>query len=630
VSDTESKPHAFVPNRKFCNDLAIKIESGAPFIWVTTPDIESAMANINLVGDDIDHQRIVWNMADGFGSPPERVFSSSVDLKDELVRVTAELKCTNSDPQLKQHARLFEAITKMEIRKPDGSGKMSPSSPQVDSIFVLVDFDLFAGMLPDYGHLLNLIVNNDMTGEIRGGGESFSRVILFLSATSTPKELVRLKDFARVVEFGLPSTEEARQMVDFCLDHTRSVVPAAEGYEKSVVESGISKLDDEVRNAIALACNGLTRQQTVDLVSEAIASAADQGDKLLDIIHADQEDRMAGRKPGYTQIAGVRVLDRCLRTAAEDLTGPEMTELGAIVRRHLRAFTPEGMRYKLPRRAGCIITGPPGTGKTDFARAVGGIAKEMCGDHFPVIDWEFDAMFGGIVGASENNSRQFWDRINEISPCVVILDEAEKMFAGMASGYTGDGGVGMRLFRQLIGNIEDGKRRPTSPYIILTMNRPDFLRNRALELFSRFAGSTFYIELPGPDARIAIIKKHLGSWLAAQSEPAPSLDEILPPCDYDKIALETEGYSGRDLVAALNEAKELGNPWPNRSLIFDGIFSVKSSISKPEELDAIRSAVSFARHLGGDSDDKSKRIATIADQAERPVVKRRVPTARSN
>ncbi len=60
---------------------------------------------------------------------------------------------------------------------------------------------------------------------------------------------------------------------------------------------------------------------------------------------------------------------------------------------------------------------------------------------------------GSLVGQSEERTRQALRIIDAMAPCVAMLDEVEKAFAGMNGN--GDSGVASRMFGQFLSWLND-------------------------------------------------------------------------------------------------------------------------------------------------------------------------------
>jgi len=553
---------------QFCRDLAVTLARSAPIIHVATADFAGAMQDVRHVCRENGRDVVVWTMTRGFHNNDvvnAGPLASSLDVSGWLQR--AAVAADSRDP-----GHVMASIRKLTNVGPndDGGGN--------DVLFVLVDYDLFCGRIPDYGHLVDLLINH--------ASQPRDVSILVLSATSAPKEMSRIADHVTSLPYPPPTVDEVRHVVE-----TIAAVHFSDDVGRDLAHAVGGSL-----------CGLPNRTEVESVVNEAMVLSELDASRFAASIQVARARRLA--QSDSSRIPGMKVVDPCLLTNIDDLAG--MNELQSAVKRHLRAFTPAGEAHGLSRRAGCIIAGPPGTGKTSFARACGQIANDGGATSFPVIEFEFDALFGGLLGDTEKNSRRFWDRVNEVSPCIVIIDEAEKLLSGTASSYSGDGGAGQRLFRHLIANIEDGKRRPRSPYFVLTMNRPDLIRQHSVELFSRFAGGFFYVDLPDPEERLAIFRGHLKRWLDGRDGPCPTVDDVMTEDVTRCLRHTASGFSGRDLVAVLVEAQELGDPWPTPNHVIQGVHAVAPSITTNEEAKAIRDACVGARVL-------NQKIDTLKD-----------------
>jgi hypothetical protein len=110
-----------------------------------------------------------------------------------------------------------------------------------------------------------------------------------------------------------------------------------------------------------------------------------------------------------------------------------------------RALTPRQNRNVRPR--GILLLGIPGTGKSCFARALG---NEM---GRPTLLLDLGALYGSLVGATEQNVRQALRIADAMSPSILFCDELEKALSGV--GGQGDSGVSTRLFGTLLSWLSD-------------------------------------------------------------------------------------------------------------------------------------------------------------------------------
>ena len=122
------------------------------------------------------------------------------------------------------------------------------------------------------------------------------------------------------------------------------------------------------------------------------------------------------------------------------------------------------------RRAGVLLFGPPGCGKTLLAKAV---ATECECNFLSVKGPELLNMY---VGESEKNIRDVFRRAREAAPCIVFFDELDAL--APARGAKGDsGGVMDRIVAQLLVEldgavVEDEKKLV---FVLGATNRPDLL-----------------------------------------------------------------------------------------------------------------------------------------------------------
>jgi SpoVK/Ycf46/Vps4 family AAA+-type ATPase len=104
---------------------------------------------------------------------------------------------------------------------------------------------------------------------------------------------------------------------------------------------------------------------------------------------------------------------------------------------------------------------------------------------------------GSLVGQSEERTRQALQIIDAMAPCVVMIDEVEKAFAGVNG--SGDSGVASRMFGTFLGWLND---HVSDVFVVCTANDitrlpPEFGRSE------RFDG-VFFLDLPTRDEKDAI------------------------------------------------------------------------------------------------------------------------------
>jgi hypothetical protein len=143
------------------------------------------------------------------------------------------------------------------------------------------------------------------------------------------------------------------------------------------------------------------------------------------------------------------------------------------------------------RARGVLLLSPPGCGKSAFCKALG---REV---GRPVLILDVGSLMGSLVGQSEERTRQALQIIDAMAPCVVMIDEVEKAFAGVNG--SGDSGVASRMFGTFLGWLND---HVSDVFVVCTANDitrlpPEFGRSE------RFDG-VFFLDLPTRDEKDAI------------------------------------------------------------------------------------------------------------------------------
>lgn len=162
-------------------------------------------------------------------------------------------------------------------------------------------------------------------------------------------------------------------------------------------------------------------------------------------------------------------------------------EILDILRQRDEASTPEQvarLEELIPR--GMIFWGPPGTGKTHFAKA---IASSIGAAITIVSGPELKSKW---VGESEENLRQIFHRARQSAPSIIVFDELDS-FATARGTYTGSG-VEHSMVNQLLTEM-DGFHKEELVFVIGTTNFVESL-DPALLRPGRFE---FHLHIPYPD-----------------------------------------------------------------------------------------------------------------------------------
>jgi cell division protease FtsH len=189
----------------------------------------------------------------------------------------------------------------------------------------------------------------------------------------------------------------------------------------------------------------------------------------------------------------------------------------------------------LPR--GMIFWGPPGTGKTFFAKsmaaAIGAAVTIVSGPELKS-RW---------VGESEENLRQIFHRARQSAPSIIVFDELDS-FASARGTYTGSG-VEHSMVNQLLTEM-DGFRSEELVFVVGTTNFVEIL-DPALLRPGRFE---FHLHIPYPEAedRREILKIYDRKMHLQMTDEALEY-AVRRTADFVEGAAEGTRYSGDHLQA---------------------------------------------------------------------------------
>jgi len=189
---------------------------------------------------------------------------------------------------------------------------------------------------------------------------------------------------------------------------------------------------------------------------------------------------------------------------------------------------------------GLLMMGPPGTGKSITAEAM---AKE-CGLTF--VNFRIENVFRWFVGSSESRMDHVLDLIQNVSPCIVFIDEIDQM--GMdRGGFQGDSGVSSRIFKRLLEFMGDDSNNGKVFFVAAT--------NEVTHLDSAIKRSgRFDIKIPmiprGVDSRIGIFNALINKHRATIEKAGITVDEV----DLREVAQKCKDLVGSDLEFVLKKA----------------------------------------------------------------------------
>ncbi|WVF66730.1 hypothetical protein IAT40_001472 [Kwoniella sp. CBS 6097] len=262
---------------------------------------------------------------------------------------------------------------------------------------------------------------------------------------------------------------------------------------------------------------------------------------------------------------------RLASTSFKDVHLPEKTIDGIRSMVSLPLLFPEAFRggvLKDHATAGALMFGPPGTGKTLLARAV---AAESGARMLAVQPSDVNDMY---VGEGEKLVKAVFSLARRLSPCVIFLDEVDALFgARISRGSAGSMSHNLLLteFMQEMDGLSSAIANKDKRIVVIgATNRPFDLDDAVLRRLPR----RLLVDLPSVEDRKAILQILLRD------------EQLAEDVDLDKLAKETDGFSGSDLKhlcvsAALSAVKDTVQvPWAKNPAAETGVTPSKTEASQ--------------------------------------------------
>ena len=409
--------------------------------------------------------------------------------------------------------------------------------------------------LPFYVHSLTKGVYDISTEKSLSDDKSVYGAIDFMTEQMKRKQyltiiLTEVPDLSTEnSEMDLPNEDEMYSIIKEYIDDYRNEIP-------------IEWDNTDIREA-ASTLAGVTRIEAENVIAALIANRCIRKSDMDEIRFA--KDRL------FSDISGLEKID--VDESVKDVGGLEGLRKWLNEKKEL--LTPEKrdeMRAKgLQPPRGILLVGVPGCGKSLSAKSISANWK------LPLYRLDFATVQGSYVGQSEQQLKDALTTAENVSPCILWIDEIEKGLSG-ATGGSGDGGVSTRMVGQFLFWMQECKKQV---FVVATANDVSMLPSELLRR-GRF-DELFFVDLPTADERKDILSLYMRKYL--------NLDFSGPFAD--KIVEISDGFTGADLESTVRDLAYRSIANDNFVLDTENIISAFNNVvplsqTSPEKIEAIR------------------------------------------
>jgi len=334
------------------------------------------------------------------------------------------------------------------------SAVRSPSSIPSDGqpmLLVLANFHRFLGSAEVIQALLHQVAQ----------GKVHQRHLIILSpVVQLPVELERV---FTVVEHALPSRQQLEEIAASIATDAEEFPEGTERVRILDAACGLNRYEAENAFALSLVRHGRIEPSAIlQLKSQALLKGG-----LLSL-HRGGET--------FSNLGG----------------------LAALKEFCLRALRPSPSTNNTVKAKGILLLGVPGSGKSALAKALGNEVGR------PTLTLDIGSLLGGIVGQTEQRTRDALRIVEAMAPAVLFVDELEKSLSGTSGSGQTDSGVGSRMLGTLLTWLAD---HTSDIFVIATSNNISGLPPE-LTRAERF-DAIFFLDLPGRSQKDAIWQMYL-------------------------------------------------------------------------------------------------------------------------
>ena len=541
--------------------LKVLINSSTPIVVMETSEEMRAVSMVRAACAELNMATFEWSIADGLvrcgagGS----VETQKIPPQARVDQATAWTHVAHGQPQTRtvlspgsgEAERLTRAM--MSAMGPESAAAAAAGgsiyntrepvqalanmeSMTIEAVFILKDF---------HRHMDDPVV----VRRLRDVGQKFSanRRTLVITAPelTVPPELATLVEY-----FDLPLPD--RDRLHDIIHETFTRLSKTYTLKLQLDAAGVDAMSANLR--------GLTEEEAERAISQAVVTRyALCPETITDVVEAKKQ---LLRHSGMLEFI----------EAADNMASVGGLEnLKRWLQQRRGAWEDSAREFGLEPPRGMIVLGVQGCGKSLCARAVAGEWK------LPLVKFDTSAVYDKYIGETEKRIRKVFQVAEGLAPCVLWIDELEKVFAGSGpDSASADAGVSSRLLASFLSWMQD---RKAPVFVAATCNNvtvlpPELIRKGRFD-------ELFFVDLPNQAERKQIFAIQLSK---RKRNPADF--------DLEKLAAAARGYSGAEidaavqggLYAAYSEKKQL----TTQSLLDALAQTVPLSTTRAEEIAALR------------------------------------------
>ncbi len=493
--------------------LKILLDSSTPIVVIETVEEMRAVRLVRAACAALNLSTFEWSIATGLTRCGSDAFPS-IEIGDNFSSTGTGQDSTDVSAKAIYNSREpVQALSNLE-------------GISTEAAFILKDF---------HRHMEDPVV----VRRLRDVGQKFSqnRRTLVITAPSIqmPPELGSLVEF---LELPLPDKQRLRQIIDeqiVRVGKTRTL-------KRTLDASGFDALTNTLR--------GLTEEEAERAVSQAIVTRYGLTPEIVtDVLQAKKDILRRSEMLDFVEASD----------SLADVGGLE--NLKVWLGQRCGTWEDAAREFGLEPPRGVIILGVQGCGKSMCARAIAGEWK------IPLVKFDTAALFDKYIGETEKRTKKMFHVAEGLAPCVLWIDELEKVFAGSGTdSASSDAGVSSRLLGSLLSWMQD---RKAPVFVAATCNDVSALPPELIRK-GRF-NELFFVDLPNDSERKQICALQLRKRKRNPTE-----------FDLNEISTAAAGYSGAEIEAAVQTA-------------LYAAFASKSELTTKALLDALKGTIPLSK-----------------------------------